>query len=116
MKLHFIREVIRKSENQSFISYLFPLFRYHSRWKDLETLDFKYYKINNYDAFGLFEAHTQYQEVRITEKKFKDPPQILPESIPIRNSIMIKLFKYVMKMTSNLFSWYFLELDHTKQK
>lgn len=41
IKLFFIREVVSLSEHQTFLSYLFPLIRYHSRWDQLERLDFE---------------------------------------------------------------------------
>ncbi len=38
-------ECIQESmlEEESFISYVFPILRYHSRWSELEGTDFKYY-------------------------------------------------------------------------
>jgi len=51
IKIKLILDIISKSKFQTFISYLFPLFRYHSRWKHLSQEDFEYYKIDKYDPF-----------------------------------------------------------------
>jgi len=51
IKIKLILDIISKSKVQTFISYLFPFFRYHSRWKHLSQEDFEYYKINEYDPF-----------------------------------------------------------------
>ncbi len=39
-KLELVMDVVSRSERQTVISYLFPLLRYHSRWDDLDKLDF----------------------------------------------------------------------------
>lgn len=39
-KLQLIRQIIIRSEKQSAISYLLPLFRYHARWSELTKNDF----------------------------------------------------------------------------
>lgn len=38
-------ECIKESmlEEETFISYMFPIFRYHDRWSDIKTEDFKYF-------------------------------------------------------------------------
>ena len=41
-KFKLIQEIISKSEKQTFASYLHPLLRYHSRWDELERIDFQY--------------------------------------------------------------------------
>ena len=44
-KFKLIQEIISTSEKQTFASYLHPLLRYHSRWDELEQIDFQY-KVN----------------------------------------------------------------------
>ena len=51
IKLKLIRDVVSASKNQTFDSYIFPLLRYHDRWKELERLDFEYRQIDQYDPF-----------------------------------------------------------------
>jgi len=52
VKLHLIKDIIENSQNQSFISYIFPLIRYHNRWKQgLTSNDFEFYKIDYADRF-----------------------------------------------------------------
>ena len=46
VKLELINDIISRSEKQTFISYLFPLLRYHSRWNNLQTKDFKYHSFD----------------------------------------------------------------------
>jgi hypothetical protein len=50
-KLELIYQVVSNSERQSFISYIFPIFRYHSRWKQISISDFIYPKLRQYNSF-----------------------------------------------------------------
>ena len=58
-KLMLIRDVVSASKNQTFVSYIFPLLRYHDRWKELERLDFEYRQIDQYDPFRGTVPHTR---------------------------------------------------------
>jgi len=52
VKIQLIWDIISESETQSFLSYIFPLLRYHNRWKeDLKRNDFEYSKIDNFEPF-----------------------------------------------------------------
>jgi hypothetical protein len=50
-KLQLIFNIVSKSKTQEITDYLFPLFRYHYRWKELNQADFEYYKRDRYDPF-----------------------------------------------------------------
>lgn len=41
-KLEAIAETVKRSPEESFTSYIFPILRYHSRWSDLSKNDFHY--------------------------------------------------------------------------
>lgn len=43
-KIQLVREIVSASNDQSIISYIFPFFRYHSRWNELKKVDFSYKK------------------------------------------------------------------------
>lgn len=50
-KLSLILEIVAQSEKQGLLSYLFPLLRYHDRWKELSRQDLFFFLINRYDTF-----------------------------------------------------------------
>ncbi len=61
-------------EEESLISYLFPIFRYHARWKNLNSTDFEYItskKDNNYALNGFFIRH---KITPVSFTKFYDSP------------------------------------------
>ena len=51
VKWTMIRDIAAQSEDQTLISYIFPLLRYHDRWKELTRVDFEYNQLNTYDPF-----------------------------------------------------------------
>jgi len=50
-KIQLVMEILSESETQTLSSYIFPLLRYHSRWKEIELEDLKYIKNDGYDHF-----------------------------------------------------------------
>ena len=48
IKLRLILEIVNHFENETMISYLFPLIRYHDRWKDINKSDFLF---DRYDPY-----------------------------------------------------------------
>jgi hypothetical protein len=60
-KVELALDIVSQSKKQSFASYMFPFFRYHTRWKELGQVDFEYFKIDRYDRFRGVDV--QYQTV-----------------------------------------------------
>jgi len=55
-KLRLILDIVTRSEKQTLASYLFPLLRYHSRWDELDRVDFQYNLRNEMDPYkGFFK-------------------------------------------------------------
>jgi hypothetical protein len=50
-KVKLISGIVSNSEMQTYSSWLFPLLRYHSRWKELKPEDFKFYERDMVDHF-----------------------------------------------------------------
>ena len=50
-KLHLVFNIVSQSESQTIASYVFPFFRYHTRWKDLSEKDFLFFKTDKYNPF-----------------------------------------------------------------
>jgi len=62
-KFELIQDIVSMGERQTVASYLFPMLRYHSRWDELDRVDFEYNIKNKIDPYkGLlkidFEAET----------------------------------------------------------
>jgi hypothetical protein len=60
-KVQLALDIVAQSKKQTLASYIFPFFRYHTRWKELSQIDFEYYKIDRYDHFRGVDV--QYQIV-----------------------------------------------------
>jgi len=61
VKLRLIFDIVSHSETQTVLSYLFPVLRYHDRWKDISRIDF----LNNrYDPYrGQYVAFNKYPSI-----------------------------------------------------
>ena len=66
-KIQLISEIVSSSEIQTLSSYLFPLLRYHTRWKEIVQNDFEFYKTDNYDY--LKGAYSDYRIVPLEKPK-----------------------------------------------
>jgi hypothetical protein len=71
-KIQLIFDIVSKSNKQTFIDYLFPLLRYHARWKDLQQGDFEFYKKDIYDHFRGQYLNYQVSRFRIP-KNYMQP-------------------------------------------
>jgi hypothetical protein len=49
-KIQLIMDILSRSKNQTLISYLFPLFRFHSRWNEVTPTDFVNFRTDIYDS------------------------------------------------------------------
>ncbi len=77
-KLLFVQAIVQKSSRQSLSSYLFPLLRYHSRWKELSLEDlaiWKQYAENPFRGQNLVSESTP---LTLSEKAFTPTDNVLP--------------------------------------
>lgn len=72
-KLETISEVVKKSETQHVLDYVFPILRYHDRWKELDETDIKHMKYSYDYMRGQFPV---YKSVAI------EPRMIVDKSVP----------------------------------
>lgn len=75
-KLVAVADIVDKSEEQIFLSYVFPLFRYHSRWSELEYSDLKQLK-REYDYM-----RGQFPVYRL--EKIEEPDYSLTPAEPVK--------------------------------
>ncbi|MDX9697155.1 MAG: hypothetical protein RBT49_15295 [Bacteroidales bacterium] len=80
-KVKLINEVMKSSKNQSFVSYLFPLLRYHSRWNELTRLDFEEKSHIKYD---FLRGYSPFKNTCLCEwpANFMEPSQTIAELNP----------------------------------
>jgi hypothetical protein len=49
IKINLISEIVSESKTQNILSYIFPMLRYHTRWKEISQNDFDFNKNIQYD-------------------------------------------------------------------
>lgn len=72
-KLEVVSEVVKKSETQHILDYVFPVLRYHDRWKDLDGTDIKQLRYTHDYMRGQFPV---YKSVAI------EPRMVVDKSVP----------------------------------
>ena len=78
-KSNLLTKLLKYSEKQKGISYIFPLLRYHTRWEEgLTREDFEFYKIDYEDRFRGQYLTRGYISYEIPEYFFGDEEKIAP--------------------------------------
>lgn len=111
-KIKLTKYITSISKKQTITSYIFPIFRFHTRWDELTKKDFENYKIERYDyqkgAFAAIEIEPVEFPNSFMNSDSSSPSQIDYESLDYYLRI-IKLCKknniHVMLVTLPRISW-----------
>jgi hypothetical protein len=101
-KISLIFEITTKSNHQSFLSYLFPIFRYHTRWNELSESDFLKLRTFDYDPYKGAAPLAKTCDCEIPENYMSftnQKAELDKESIKIFN----KIINYCKKNNINLY-------------
>ncbi len=80
-KFKLVKEIVSRSTQQTFTSYLFPLLRYHSRWDELVRVDFEYNLRDEMDSYkGILKIDFEAETIELPENYMQPDDRIVDYS------------------------------------